>query len=301
LRSGCLERRTNRLWIGRFGEGSIGQRSPWERHLEGEELLHILEGAVEVTLLLDSGPAKHALGRGIDLRGPCRCVARPRPVGRNHRVGRATSLTSECHARLNRCAREALRAGPRCQLGPAVDLPPLSSAECLRDSLPLRRSRIPLVSRGCDVRVGRHPRKSLKPRCDGPHQHVANSVACERLQQPLGIERAHARLRRAAAKNRAALRNSTKRSSGVNRRIRATSSSMCERPSIVGCSSECNWKPATRSRRSSVSYAGLVSPDSILAITDCAVRARFASSRCERPARRRAVSSRRATSDGMPG
>jgi mannose-6-phosphate isomerase-like protein (cupin superfamily) len=44
----------NSLWLGRFGQDSIGQRSPWERHPEGEELLHVLEGAVDVTLLLDS-------------------------------------------------------------------------------------------------------------------------------------------------------------------------------------------------------------------------------------------------------
>jgi quercetin dioxygenase-like cupin family protein len=54
----------NNLWVGRFGNASIGQRSPWERHVEGQELLHVLEGAVEVTLLLDSGPVTMRLDAG---------------------------------------------------------------------------------------------------------------------------------------------------------------------------------------------------------------------------------------------
>jgi mannose-6-phosphate isomerase-like protein (cupin superfamily) len=54
----------NSLWLGRFGQDSIGQRSPWERHTEGEELLHVLEGAVDVTLLLDSEPVITRLDAG---------------------------------------------------------------------------------------------------------------------------------------------------------------------------------------------------------------------------------------------
>jgi quercetin dioxygenase-like cupin family protein len=54
----------NNLWIGRFGSGSIGRRSPWERHLEGQELLHVLEGAIEVTLLLESGTITTRLDAG---------------------------------------------------------------------------------------------------------------------------------------------------------------------------------------------------------------------------------------------
>jgi mannose-6-phosphate isomerase-like protein (cupin superfamily) len=45
---------SNRLWLGRFGPQSLGRRSPWERHLEGDELLHVLSGAVDVTLLFDT-------------------------------------------------------------------------------------------------------------------------------------------------------------------------------------------------------------------------------------------------------
>jgi mannose-6-phosphate isomerase-like protein (cupin superfamily) len=54
----------SRLWLGRFGSQSLGQQSPWERHPDGEELLHVLEGAVQVGLLLDSGLASVRLDAG---------------------------------------------------------------------------------------------------------------------------------------------------------------------------------------------------------------------------------------------
>lgn len=38
------------FWVGRFS----GQ-SPWERHPDGDELLHVLEGEVEVTVWTDDG------------------------------------------------------------------------------------------------------------------------------------------------------------------------------------------------------------------------------------------------------
>ena len=38
------------LWIGRWTGAS-----PWERHANGDELLHQLEGEVKITLLLDEG------------------------------------------------------------------------------------------------------------------------------------------------------------------------------------------------------------------------------------------------------
>lgn len=55
---------SNHLWLGRFGGGSVGQRSPWERHPEGQEVLHVLEGSVEITLFLDSGPVGRRLDAG---------------------------------------------------------------------------------------------------------------------------------------------------------------------------------------------------------------------------------------------
>ena len=39
-------------------------RTPWERHPDGDELLHVLEGAVEVTVLADSGPSDTTVAAG---------------------------------------------------------------------------------------------------------------------------------------------------------------------------------------------------------------------------------------------
>lgn len=38
--------------------------SPWERHPDGDELLHVIEGAVDVTVLTDDGPTEIALDAG---------------------------------------------------------------------------------------------------------------------------------------------------------------------------------------------------------------------------------------------
>ena len=38
--------------------------TPWERHPDGDELLHTLEGEVEVTLLRDGGPTKTRVRAG---------------------------------------------------------------------------------------------------------------------------------------------------------------------------------------------------------------------------------------------
>lgn len=47
------------LWVGRF----IGQ-SPWERHPDGDELLHTLAGETEVTVLTDEGPVTTTVPAG---------------------------------------------------------------------------------------------------------------------------------------------------------------------------------------------------------------------------------------------
>jgi mannose-6-phosphate isomerase-like protein (cupin superfamily) len=47
------------LWVGRW-QG----RSPWELHPDCDELLHVLEGEVEVTLLADAGPTREILRAG---------------------------------------------------------------------------------------------------------------------------------------------------------------------------------------------------------------------------------------------
>ena len=38
--------------------------TPWERHPDGDELLHVLEGEVDVTVLTDDGPAHVTVGAG---------------------------------------------------------------------------------------------------------------------------------------------------------------------------------------------------------------------------------------------
>ena len=45
--------------VGRF----VGQ-TPWERHPDGDELLHVLEGESVVTVLTDDGPARVPIRAG---------------------------------------------------------------------------------------------------------------------------------------------------------------------------------------------------------------------------------------------
>ena len=47
------------LFIGRF----VGQ-SPWERHLHGDELLHVLEGEIDITILTEADPVRATLRAG---------------------------------------------------------------------------------------------------------------------------------------------------------------------------------------------------------------------------------------------
>jgi quercetin dioxygenase-like cupin family protein len=47
------------VFVGRFSGPS-----PWERHPGGDELLHVLEGEVEVTLLTDGGPTRVTVSAG---------------------------------------------------------------------------------------------------------------------------------------------------------------------------------------------------------------------------------------------
>ena len=47
------------LWIGTYVGGS-----PWERHPDGDELIHMLEGEAEVTLLTDKGKVQAAVPAG---------------------------------------------------------------------------------------------------------------------------------------------------------------------------------------------------------------------------------------------
>jgi quercetin dioxygenase-like cupin family protein len=45
-------------------------QTPWERHPDGDELLHVLDGAVDVTVLTDRGPARVHVGAGSFLVCP---------------------------------------------------------------------------------------------------------------------------------------------------------------------------------------------------------------------------------------
>jgi quercetin dioxygenase-like cupin family protein len=38
--------------------------TPWERHPDGDELLHVLDGTIDVTVLTDDGPAEVTLDAG---------------------------------------------------------------------------------------------------------------------------------------------------------------------------------------------------------------------------------------------
>jgi quercetin dioxygenase-like cupin family protein len=56
-------------FLGPFNQCSLGVvrfsgRTPWERHPDGDELLHVLEGEIDVTVLGDGGPAHAALRAG---------------------------------------------------------------------------------------------------------------------------------------------------------------------------------------------------------------------------------------------
>ena len=45
--------------------GSFNGQSPWERHRNGDELVQILDGATELTLMLDDGPQTLSLKAGM--------------------------------------------------------------------------------------------------------------------------------------------------------------------------------------------------------------------------------------------
>ncbi len=45
--------------------GSFSGRSPWERHANGDELVHILAGATTLTIMTDTGPVAHDMTAGM--------------------------------------------------------------------------------------------------------------------------------------------------------------------------------------------------------------------------------------------
>jgi mannose-6-phosphate isomerase-like protein (cupin superfamily) len=54
------------IYVGRFA----GQ-TPWERHLDADELLHVLDGAVDITLLTPDGPVQVSVAAGSVFVVPC--------------------------------------------------------------------------------------------------------------------------------------------------------------------------------------------------------------------------------------
>ena len=66
-------------------------QTPWERHPAGDELLHVIEGAVEVTVLTDDGPVRRIHHRGLGSRRTVRGVGIG--SGRKMRDGRGGPLT----------------------------------------------------------------------------------------------------------------------------------------------------------------------------------------------------------------
>lgn len=68
--------------------GSFSGQSPWERHVNGDELVQILAGAAKLTIMTDEGP------RAFDLSAGMLIVV---PQGRWHRFdvpGQVTVLTA---------------------------------------------------------------------------------------------------------------------------------------------------------------------------------------------------------------
>src|SRR5262245_46915323 len=47
-----------------LGVTAFSGETPWERHPDGDELLFILEGAVQVTVLTDDGPHRETVSAG---------------------------------------------------------------------------------------------------------------------------------------------------------------------------------------------------------------------------------------------
>ena len=45
--------------------GSFSGQSPWERHRNGDELVHILAGATSLTIMTEEGPETHDMTAGM--------------------------------------------------------------------------------------------------------------------------------------------------------------------------------------------------------------------------------------------
>lgn len=70
--------------LGRFNQCLLGLvrfsgLTPWERHPDGDELLQVLDGAVDVTLLTDDGTVERTLASGSVFIVPSGLWHRQRP------------------------------------------------------------------------------------------------------------------------------------------------------------------------------------------------------------------------------
>ena len=85
--------------------GSFSGESKWERHGQGDELVHVLDGAATLTIVTADGPRSLELRRGHARGrppGPLASVRGPRPGHRAHR-----------HAAAHRAHRRGPRVGGR--------------------------------------------------------------------------------------------------------------------------------------------------------------------------------------------
>ena len=71
--------------LARFNQGHVGVfwctagTSPWERHPDDDELLHVLEGEVEIIVMSDDGPTPTLVRAGS-------CFVVPRGLWHRHHV-----------------------------------------------------------------------------------------------------------------------------------------------------------------------------------------------------------------------
>lgn len=64
-----------------LGIARFSSHPRWERHQEGDELLHVLAGRMELTVLTADGPVESTLVSGSVAVVPRGCWHSPRPVG----------------------------------------------------------------------------------------------------------------------------------------------------------------------------------------------------------------------------
>lgn len=81
------------VWVGWF-EGA----SPWERHPAGDELVHVLEGEVDVTVLTDEGPVTTTLTAGTGCVVPQGAWHRQAARGRVVEYGATPGVTEHSGA-----------------------------------------------------------------------------------------------------------------------------------------------------------------------------------------------------------